>query len=297
MALSSEEKKLRANKRKKEKYKNEHKAIDGVVYKICKYKNHWVIMNDENFYKNKSNTIDGYSNICRICEIEKASARQKDKAEEVSEYHRKLYKANPDYYKENAKRSMNNKPKLHKANQKRWRQNNPDRCNYLSSLHRNHDVNTKEYQAMLKVFNNSCAYCGMTMEEHKKKYKEKLHNDHVDDEGYNDLRNDVPSCKSCNCGKHEKVMEEWYKEQKIFSEERLEKIIWWTTEGYKDYIEIKLPYRFSRSRVYNDDGTWKMQHELWTVDEKRNMLECIKLGKNLKELKEYVNEKEICICK
>lgn len=36
--------------------------------------------------------------------------------------------------------------------------------------------------------------------------------------------NIVPACKSCNCRKHSTDLEEWYKEQDFFSQERLDKI-------------------------------------------------------------------------
>lgn len=180
-----------------------------------------------------------------------------------------------------------------------WRRKNPDKCKQYASQHRVHDISTKEEQAMLKVFNYQCAYCGMTLKEHREKFNEKLHNDHVEHEGYNDLRNDVPACKSCNCSKWQHPIDEWYKEQSFYSEDRHNKINWWITEGYKNYIEDKPPYKICRSRVYRDDGTYYLQSELWTVDEKRNLVECIvkKLKKKdlNKDIEKYLLElKQSC---
>lgn len=259
-------------------------------------------MNDTNFNIVNCNK-DKFNHRCKSCQeiyqhdyyistrehqIEKATERYYENKEESSIYHKIMYKNNPDYFKDNMKRNMAKNPELYKGIQKRWREANPDRVSYHAQQHRDHDVSTAEYNSMLKVFNYQCAYCGMTYDKHKKKYHEKLHNDHVDEDGYNDLRNDVPSCKSCNCGKHESDMEEWYKKQSFFSEEKLEKIKWWISEGYKDYIEDKPPYRLSRSRVYNEDGSYYLIHELWTVDEKRNMLECIAVGDKKKDLKIHI---------
>lgn len=172
----------------------------------------------------------------------------------------------------------------------KWRKENPERVKYHNEKHRNHDISKTEEQAMLKVFNYSCAYCGMTLKEHKKKYDQKLHNEHVDDDGYNDLRNDIPACKSCNCSKHTSNMEEWYEKQEFYSEARYNKIIWWITEGYKDYIEDKPPYRITRSRIDKEDGTYYYIFELWLVDEKRNMLECLATARKKDGLKSKINE-------
>jgi hypothetical protein len=81
-------------------------------------------------------------------------------------------------------------------------------------------------------------------------------------------------------------MEEWFREQPFFNEDRLAKIKWWCSEGYKNYIEYKPPYRIVRKRVYNDDGSYKMKFEFWTVDEKRDLVECLGESFNQKELKE-----------
>jgi len=133
------------------------------------------------------------------------------------------------------KEEMNTRDKNNRAKnidyfknlQRLWRQTHPDRCRIYSSMHRNHAVNKEEKESMLSVFKYKCAYCGMTQEDHLIKYHEKLHNDHVDPNGKNDLS---------NCSKHTKDMETWFREQPFFTEEKLNKIKWWITEGYKKYI-------------------------------------------------------------
>lgn len=100
----------------------------------------------------------------------------------------------------------------------------------------------------------------------------KFHKEHVDEKGYNDLRNAVPSCQRCNSGKHESDLDEWYKKQEFYDETRYEKIIWWITEGYKDYIEDKPPYRITRKQ---NEGKKTFHWEVWSVDEYRNMIECL----------------------
>jgi hypothetical protein len=116
----------------------------------------------------------------------------------------------------------------------------------------------------------------------------KLHKDHVDHQGYNDLRNAVPACRSCNDSKHTNSLDEWYKQQKFFDEDKYNKIISWINEGYKEHIENKPPYRIVRRqnvKKQNDDKK-TFHFELWTVDKYRNMIECIKIGKKKKDLLE-----------
>jgi hypothetical protein len=221
-------------------------------------------------------------------QIKKAQENRLENFETRKKYDKERYLSNPQKFIDNDRKVQQAKPEHYKNKNKKWRKENPERCCYLSSLHRNHDVNAKEEKAMLTVFDYSCAYCGMSLSEHRKIYGEKLHNEHVDDEGYNDLRNDIPACKACNCGKHQRSLEDWYPQQKFFSEERLQKIIWWTTKGYKDCIEKKPSYRFKRKRVYNADNTYFTQHELWKVDNKCNLVDIIYMGNSKQQLKNFI---------
>ena len=275
---------------REEKYWLNHKIINNILHRLCSTCKEWLPETiDYFYYKNKSKPEKGYSSECKSCSVKRTQVNIEGKKEQYLDYWSKYHKK---IYEEDSKYRQN---RIDFANQQRedgyqlnWQKANPERCNYLSSLHRDHDVSTKEYEAMLKVFDYKCAYCGMTYEEHKKKFKERLHNDHVDDDGYNDLRNDAPACKSCNCGKHEHDMEGWFRKQKFFSEDKLELIKWWTSEGYKLYIEDKPPYRITKSRVYKEDSSYTYQFELWSVDEKRNMIECVAIGNKKKDLNKYI---------
>ena len=274
--------------RKQYNYNLKHEIIDGEEYKQCSICKQWKPMTEEFFYI-WNHSVDGYHAQCAECQ-RKAAVKRHAKNPEA---HRK---STQNWYKKNAEHKKNYVAEWYQNNREykqeyhaEYMKNNPDKQKQYSENHRDHDVSTAEYEAMLKVFNYQCAYCGMTAKEHKEKYKQKLHNDHVDNQGYNDLRNDVPACKSCNDKKNTKELEEWYNKDNInYTEERYNKIIWWITEGYEDYIEKKPPYRFSRSRVYNEDGTYFLIHELWTVNEKRNMIECIAIGERKKDLNIHI---------
>jgi hypothetical protein len=286
------------------KYKDSHKHIDNKIYKLCKDCREWFELNESNF-RPDTRAKDGFNNRCHTCQIKyaeeyynktrdtqitSATKRNKENGEDYLAYLRNWHQENLEYHRnQNNQWYADNKPyrQEYTAN---WRQENPDRVKYHSEKHRDHDISTKEWNSCLKVFNHKCVYCGITEKEHKETIGEKLHKDHKDHDGYNDIRNAIPACKSCNSSKHTDDMEKWFREQSFFSVEKLNKILWWITEGYKEYIEDKTPYKLSRKRIYNEDGSYNVIHELWSVDEQRNTIECLAIGKKKKDLNKYIEE-------
>jgi hypothetical protein len=173
----------------------------------------------------------------------------------------------------------------------RYFENNPEKLKEYYQNHRDHDITTSEWNNTLDVFEHKCCYCDISEEEAKEKYGEQLHKDHIIHDGYNDIRNAAPACKDCNSKKWQTDFEKWFREQEFFTEEKLNKLIWWMNEGYKEYIEDKPPYRITRSRIYNDDGSnYTYQFELWSVNEKRDMIECIYIGNKKKDIDNYISE-------
>lgn len=275
------------------KYEDYHKEVNGILYKKCT-KHHeffpeedeWLHCTSEYFYINSKNKSDGLHPECKRCSRAKTLDRYyndggitKQKTIQAAAIRYHTVESDKQIKLKNGQRQRE------EGYQSQWRKDNLEKCRHYCSLHKAHDVSKKEEDAMLKVFNYQCAYCGISLKEHKKKFGEKLHNDHVDDNGYNDLRNDVPACKSCNCSKHTNIMKEWYEKQSFYSKERYNKIIWWITEGYKEYIEDKPSYKITRRRI--DDGNNKYHYvfELWSIDEKRNMIELL----DTKSKKKYLD--------
>lgn len=281
-----------AERKRKEKLEREHKIINGIDYKICN-KHHiffpdedpWLPATTEFFYYHKQNKTDHLYPECRECGKLKTKIWEENNYEQYRENVRKQ-DINPSPKRREILRN-NARQRQQNGKQLQWQRDNPDKCRQYSKLHRNHDITKTEEEALLKIFNYSCAYCGMTLEEHKIKFNEKLHNDHVDEDGYNDLRNDVPACKSCNCGKHEDELEDWYPKQKFYDVNKYNKIVWWITEGYKDYIEEKPPYKIIRER---DEGLATYHFNLWTIDEKHNPIDIMATGKKRKDLNKYIDK-------
>lgn len=277
-----------ANRRK---YKDYHKEIDGVLYKRCVDCNEWKIANLECFGRDMD-TKSKFNNRCRLClKIYNSAYYDKNRdrlLQQATDYAlanrnkqnaQKLeyYRLHKEQFHEKHREYCEDNPEKVKADERKWRQDHPEKCREYSKNHRDHDITEKEWKQCLNTFDNTCAYCGLPLEEHIVERNGKciimeLHKEHVDDKGYNDLRNAIPACQRCNSGKHQDNMEDWYFKQKFFSMDRYIKIIWWINEGYKEFIEDKPPYRIVKKK--NDENS-KFHHELWTVDEKRNMIKCI----------------------
>lgn len=251
-------------------------------------KDPWLPCTDEYFYKSKNKT-DNLGSWCKKCSIIKSTEfhanDENGKAKKKAE--RDLNKL---YYKEHHAEWLLDHKDDQKEYQSGWRKDHPEKCREYTKMHRIHDITEAEWRSCLKVFENTCAYCGLPIEKHiamrnDKYFIMKFHKEHVDDKGYNDLRNAVPSCQHCNSGKNISNMEEWYFKQKSFSMDRYIKILWWINEEYKEYIEDKPPYRIVKKK--NDDNN-KFHHELWTVDKFRNMIKCIHRGVNKKDVQKWV---------
>lgn len=93
---------------------------------------------------------------------------------------------------------------------------------------KSHDITDVEWEKCLGHFNYSCAYCGITQEDAIKTYSNRLHREHVDCNGADDLSNCAPACKSCNSRKHTFELSEWYDSDNLtYTKKRYEKIINW----------------------------------------------------------------------
>lgn len=92
----------------------------------------------------------------------------------------------------------------------------------------NIDLFLKEYKNTLHIFNNSCAYCGMSNTEHMDVFCEILHQDHIiplSKGGSYVVYNIIPACRSCNCSKKDKDLMDYYEYTNNFAQEEYLKIL------------------------------------------------------------------------
>lgn len=216
-------------------YEESHKLINSQLHKLCSRCGEWLPCTDVYFYKNDK-SFDGLFPYCKKCNKQKVKLWQQNNPEK--------YKTLNDRF--NANRSEKTKEcfRLHGKKQresgytKQYQQNNKDKIKQYNEKYSNkkHTISEKEWDSCKQYFNFQCAYCGILEEEAKQKYGQYFHKEHVDCTGNNDLSNCVPACKGCNSHKWEYNMEEWYKKQDFYSEEKLNKIHKWLNEDYKLYI-------------------------------------------------------------
>lgn len=255
-------------------YEENHRINNGVLEKKCSIHDiysegtePWLSATSEYFYRNSSSP-DGLSPYCIKCNKKKSDTWNKNNHEQRLTILKRSHKKE----KFKADKREHEKRRRKSGKRKEWEQGNADKLKTYNENHRNHDITEKEWQGNQLAFNYCCAYCGKTKEEQLRQNKEQFHKDHVEHDGYNDVRNCCPACTQCNTSKHKDSIEEWYPKQEFYSQKNMDKIYWWRNEGYRGIIEDKPPYRILRK--HNEDGR-TYHHELWTVDEKRNIIECI----------------------
>jgi hypothetical protein len=285
---------------REEKYLLNHKINnDGEIERQCSQCNEWKPETLEYFYmKNKSKPEKGFSPECRICASKRARVIALKNPERTKNNVERWQKDNIVRYRTVRKEyNDNNKNKIYQDTTE-WVNNNRKRANELSRQHRNHDITDGEWEACKDNFKNEngewcCAYCGMPISDNWKMYRGKkivfdFAKEHVDDNGTNDIRNCVPSCTSCNSSKSTKSLEEFLEFNLIkeFTQNKYNKIIKWITEGYKQYIEDKPPYKITRKQ---NEGLKTYHWELWSVDEGRDLISCLATSDKKANLKQYID--------
>lgn len=226
-------------------------------YKICTRCNKELPATTEFFTVNNSNPSGLYS-LCKQCKGERDfEYRQKNKdkkaktdkayreanEEKIKQYQKVHYKKNfkkiqkksMAYYRENKEQikkqtktyAMNNPQKTRKW-KKKWRDSNPEKIAVIVQRRIadkrgvENALTPEQWKQCLEFFNYRDAYTGLGMET--------ISQDHViplNKSGPYTRDNIVPCDKCVNSSKQDSDMEEWFKKQDYFSEERLAKIYEW----------------------------------------------------------------------
>ena len=229
------------------------------VYRIkrCTKCNRRLIACKKNFIKGKRCKW-GYRPDCKICNrkikkryykdnkneilVKNKYYRQENK-EKIAEYQKQYAEKNKEkiqeykkvYYEENKEKIQEYK--------KEYYEENPhiifNACNRRRKKldKQGLDITKEQWLEMMDFFNWRCAYSEEYLGgRENKKIRTIDHIISVDKGGLNVIWNIVPMHKSYNSSKWNKDMEDWYKKQTFYNEERLNKIYEWINYAYKKWI-------------------------------------------------------------
>jgi hypothetical protein len=221
---------MKLAKGRRYKFEEYHKKENDILYKLCSICGTWFPCTSEYFYSNTKNKSDGLTPYCKSC------AKKKVYVEHIEHHDRFLKnqaKQNQRPFVINFKRELSKKQREN-GYLSEWQKNNPDKMKKYrddKKENRTHKITIKEWESCKEYFNYTCAYCGITEEEHEQLYNQGLHKEHVVHSGSNQLDNCVPSCRRCNGLKFKWSLDEWYNiDNPQFSEEKLRKILKWINE-------------------------------------------------------------------
>ncbi|MFK7678710.1 HNH endonuclease [Bacillus sp. Wb] len=175
-----------------------------------------------------------YNPECKDCTKERSTAwRKKPENREAFLESRKRMNQRPNRRRE----IIAAREKIKKEGyQRKYYAENKEKFKFYRIMHSKHTITKEEWEACKQYFDNSCAYCGISEEEHKKIHNQTLHKEHVDHNGSGDITNCVPACKSCNSQKWIFTLEEWYSESnEHYDINKLIKINKWITTDSLNY--------------------------------------------------------------
>lgn len=188
----------------------------------------------ENFYRNKKGSC--FHSRCKECMKKRAIDRKKNNKESVKNYNKAYYQRTRDARKEYNKEYLIKNKELINKKYRKWTSENKDKLRIYRErrmTNKKHTFTNHEWSICLDYFDYRCAYCGISEDKSVNLYSQKLHREHVDHKGCNDLSNNIPSCKSCNSKKWTYDFKKWYNsENNVFSTERYEKIMKWLNGDY-----------------------------------------------------------------
>ena len=188
---------------------------------------------------------------------EKRKEYYEENKEELAEKQKEYYEENKEYilernkkYREEHKEEISEKKKEwyeeHKDNvsrkNKQYHEENPhisfNAHNKRRQLKENQgrDITKEQWYEMFNFFDWKCAYSGEYIGGNNADKKRTT--DHIiclNNGGLNEPWNCVPMLKSYNSSKHTNDMEEWYRQQPYFSEERLLKIYAWCEYAFNKW--------------------------------------------------------------
>jgi 5-methylcytosine-specific restriction endonuclease McrA len=197
----------------------QHSQVTSKVCSVCKEEK-----NLSEYYKKPGGKF-GLNARCKPCHTEATMTWAKENTEATmairkrynSVHKEKIADSWSEYYDKN-KKKISEKKHIYRASnvekraeyQKNWNKQNPEKGVEYAHRRRLRQLDgdirqftNKDWEYLLRMFRNSCAYCGS---------KGKLTKDHVvpvSRGGRHSVGNIVPACGPCNFSKHDRLIIEW----------------------------------------------------------------------------------------
>lgn len=220
------------NKEKIKEYKKQYREEN--KEEIKEYQNQWYQENKEKM--KEYNKQYHKENKEKIKEYNKQYHKQyrKENKEKLKELNNQWRKENKEYIKEHKKQYYKENKEYFQEHMKQWRKENIDRVRQHSQKRRAsikrlpHTLTLDQWEKIKNDFNNECAYCGKSEQEHKEEFNEQLHQEHfipLSKGGGYTQNNIIPSCRNCNCSKHNTDFFEWYPTYEHYDKQREVKIL------------------------------------------------------------------------
>lgn len=228
------------------------------MYKICSKCKEEKPATSEYYYKSKHNK-GGLDSQCKECRKTYRENYLSINKEHVYKNKKAWISKNKEKYKlqrkkDNAKYILKNRDKRNEYN-KRWAREHRDIMNknqllYLKTEKGKITEKKRQYKRRCakgsftyeqwedckNFFDNKCAYTGVSLTEETSTI------DHIvpiSKTGSNNIWNICPSINYANFSKNNSNMEEWYKKQDYYSEERLNKIYNWMQYSKEKYYILE----------------------------------------------------------
>ena len=219
--------------------------------KVCEKERHakWYIENKETisiqrkeYRENNIEKVKAQKKKYREANKEIINAKERERhqrnKEQINERHRKNYWNNIERERIRSKEKYKKNKKIIAEKVKQDRLDNPEKYFNRAAKRRKKEntqgsgINKEQWKEMMEYFDWKCAYSNEQLTNDNRTI------DHIislNKNGEHEVWNTAPMIRSYNCSKQDKDMEEWYKQQEYFSEERLQKIYKWQAYAYEKW--------------------------------------------------------------
>lgn len=203
----------------------------GIRYKKCVKCNEWLIA-DKHFNKQSKGKF-GYRSKCRYCCNKYDLQWRKDNKEHIKEYYENTKEHKKKYFEENKEHILEWR--------RQWRDSESGQVSRLNRHNKRRElmenqgsgITIEQWLDMMNFFDWKCAYSDVYV--NSKKNRSVDHIIPLNRGGLHEIWNCVPMYRNHNSSKNNSIPMEWYKNQKYYSETRLNKIIEWQKYSFEKY--------------------------------------------------------------